>query len=58
MWGMFHSASSFNQNLCAWGSILPITTRTLNAFLNGTSCPTTTSPSLYASPAGPFCHVC
>jgi len=56
--GMFLEATAFNQNLCAWGEHLANSALVGSMFVDAAQCPTTASPDLNASPAGPFCHSC
>ena len=60
---MFYEATSFNQNLCPWGSKLPATfysgTTTYGSnvvyfMFTNSSCPNKTSPT---DSAGPWCAV-
>jgi hypothetical protein len=53
-----HSADNFDQNLCAWGNLLDITTTvTENAFID-TNCPSQADPVFGATANGPFCFIC
>jgi hypothetical protein len=52
---MFHSALSFDQDLCEWGQYSISNT---TGFAYFTSCPEFTNPDFGASPSGPFCHSC
>lgn len=55
---MFVFASSYNNNLCAWGRLLRPATVVTDMFL-GTNCSDPyLSPSLEESPPGPFCSSC
>ena len=51
-------ASSFDQDLCVWGSQIAVNASTDFAFA-GTSCPVTDDPVLdTAETPGPFCYAC
>ena len=50
----FKDAKDFNQNLCAWGALLPVDAEVDQMFF-GTSCPNTSDPVI---PGGPFCFNC
>eukprot|EP00977_Amphora_coffeiformis_P011350 scaffold2737_cov156-Amphora_coffeaeformis.AAC.7 len=55
---IFRDASSFNQDLCAWGMILyGKNVYVKNAFA-GTACPNMSDPILDVIPPGPFCFNC
>jgi hypothetical protein len=55
---MFEFASSFDKNLCVWGSSLNPDTIVAEMFV-GTNCPLAyISPSLESNPVGPFCDEC
>ena len=53
----FNHASSFNQNLCNWGSALSSSSHIVNIFV-GSACPTIYDPHMFRSPPGPFCYDC
>lgn len=50
----FDGAVNFQQDLCSWGSILPLSTDTTGMF-KSTACPNTSDPII---PWGPFCFNC
>ena len=54
---MLYAASSFNQNLCHWGTTISSTASVGGAFTasGGT---VTTNPDLTLARKGPFCHDC
>ena len=54
----FSGASSFNQNLCAWGPSLTQPSLDVTNMFPASACPATTDPNLTASPVGPLCHYC
>ena len=51
LYGAFMDAKNFSQNLCAWGSLLPLDANVADMF-KGTACPNTSDPVL---PHGPLC---
>lgn len=50
----FEGAEGFNQNLCAWGALLPQNADIRDMFV-GTACPNRNDPVI---PGGPFCFEC
>ena len=56
---MFVGATSFNVDLCSWGSKLqtPPATSIINMFFQS-GCPQQEDPDFAATPRGPFCHRC
>lgn len=50
------ATTSFNQNLCAWGSRLKGTS--VSSVFYKTDCPSTSDPDLDLTPPGPFCYAC
>jgi len=54
---MFAGASSFDQNLCVWGSQMPSNVD-VGLMFWGSDCPSQIEPSLSSNPPGPFCHFC
>lgn len=56
-YNMFDGASSFDQNLCSWGALVPVNADVTRMFL-GTSCPSKLDPHLFRSNHGPFCYDC
>lgn len=57
MQSMFKS-SAFNQNLCAWGTVLPTNGIFVQDMFWGTNCQDLSDPILSTTPAGPFCYSC
>lgn len=53
----FAFASSFDQDLCAWGALLGPNVLVADAFAQS-RCEAREDPTLNASPPGPFCKVC
>lgn len=51
---MFNGATSFSQDLCAWGSLLPANAK-VDGMFQHTSCPNQSDP---LGPQGPFCFNC
>ena len=54
---MFGNASAFNQNICSFGSKVDISAN-IDAMFEGSACPETSSPDLFAVPSGPWCAFC
>jgi hypothetical protein len=57
MGSLFSRASSFNQNLCAWGPRLTSGTDFYRTFQNS-NCTSESGPNLSSNPPGPLCHIC
>jgi surface protein len=54
---MFMDASSFNQNLCYWGTQLDSSNDVTNMF-DGSGCPDQGSPDLTLPAVNPLCYAC
>jgi hypothetical protein len=55
---MFEAASSFNQNLCAWGPKITDRTIVMEGMFFASSCPSQGDPDLTLDPITPLCFSC
>jgi hypothetical protein len=54
---MFLNASTFNQDLCAWGSKMNTSATVTSMFLDS-QCSAVGDPAFSLDTKGPFCHIC
>jgi hypothetical protein len=55
---MFANASSFQQDLCQWRTIMAVDDAVVENMFEGTKCQSTMDPIPESFPFGPFCAPC